>query len=103
MSKVAAAILAQFPQELAQLRSGVVAQLDLLGSELGALAVGKRIGSAEDVVEERERGFELEVMGGASARGSPPRRTPPPSSRGKVSRTKPSAAAQAIIFSQARR
>jgi hypothetical protein len=30
---------------------------------------GKRIGSVEDVIEEGERRFDLEVMGGASAAG----------------------------------
>ena len=30
---------------------------------------GKRIGSVEDVIEESDRRFDLEVMGGASAAG----------------------------------
>ena len=47
----------------------MVAQLGFLGGELGSVAGGKRIGSVEDVIEESERRFDLEVMGGASASG----------------------------------
>jgi hypothetical protein len=39
MSKVASAIFTQLTQQLAQLRSGVITQLDFLGSELGSRAV----------------------------------------------------------------
>ena len=46
----------------------MVAQLGFLGGELGSVAE-KRIGSVEDVIEESERSFDLEVMGGASAAG----------------------------------
>jgi hypothetical protein len=45
----------------------MVAQLGFLGGELGSVAAGKRIGSVEDVIEESERRFDLEVKGGASA------------------------------------
>ena len=68
MAKVAAFLLSQFAQQLAQLGRGMVAQLGFLGGELGSVAAGgKRIGSVEDVIEESERRFDLEVMGGASA------------------------------------
>ena len=35
-------------------------------------ATGKRIGGGNELVEERERGFDLEVMQGASPENSPP-------------------------------
>jgi hypothetical protein len=69
MAKVALFILAQFAQQLAQLGGSVVAQLGFLRGKLRGLAVGKRIGGSEDAVEEREGGFNLEVMGGAAAAG----------------------------------
>ena len=69
LAKVAAFILAQFAQQLAELGRGMVAQLGFLGGELGSVAVGKRIGSVEDVIEESERSFDLEVVRGASAAG----------------------------------
>jgi hypothetical protein len=47
----------------------MVAQLGFLGGELGSVAVGKRIGSVEEVIEESERSFDLEVVGRASAAG----------------------------------
>ena len=43
MAKVAAFILAQFAQQLAQLGRGVVAQLGFLGSELWRKKLGKGI------------------------------------------------------------
>ena len=36
-------------------------------------APGKRIEGGNDLVEERERGFDLEMMRGASPENSPPR------------------------------
>jgi hypothetical protein len=44
-------------QHLSELGSGMVAQLGFLGGELGSVAIGKRIGSVEDVIEESERSF----------------------------------------------
>ena len=67
VSKVAAAILAQLAQELAQLRSGVVTQLGFLGRELGSRALGEWICGTQDVIEQREGRFNLEVMGSAPA------------------------------------
>ncbi len=64
VSKVAATILTQLAQELPRLRSGVIAQCDFLGSEIGAL--GERICSTKDVIEQRKGCFNLEVTGGAS-------------------------------------
>ena len=57
MPKVAGFILAQFAQQLAELGGGMVAQLGFLGGELGSVAVGKRIGSVEDVIEESSAGL----------------------------------------------
>ena len=54
MSKVAAAILTQLAQELPQLRSGVITQFDFLGREIGSRALGERICSTKDVIEQRE-------------------------------------------------
>ena len=54
------------------------------------------------MIEESERRFDLEVMGGASAAGRLLIELPYPF-RGKVSRTRPSAAAHAMILSQVRR
>jgi hypothetical protein len=76
--KVTGSILAQFAQQLSELRSGMVAQLGFLGRELGSMAVAKRIGSVEDVIEESEGSFDLEVVRGASAAGRLLMRTPLP-------------------------
>ena len=54
--------MGQFAQQLAELGGGMVAQLGFLGGELGSVAVGKRIGSVEDVIEESERRFDLEAL-----------------------------------------
>ena len=43
VAKIAAFILAQFAQQLAQLGRGVVAQLGFLGGELWRVTVGKGI------------------------------------------------------------
>jgi hypothetical protein len=67
VSKVAAALLAQFAQELSQLRRCVVTQLGFLGREFGSRALGERICRAQDVIEQREGRFNLEVMGSAPA------------------------------------
>ena len=69
----------------------MVAQLGFLGGELGSVAVGKRIGSVEDVIEEGESSFDLEVVRGASAAGHLLIELPTLST-GNVSRTRPSAA-----------
>ena len=45
----------------------MVTQLGFLRGKLGSLAVGKRIGRAENTIEKRESGFDLEVMGSAAA------------------------------------
>jgi hypothetical protein len=49
---VASAILPQLAQKLTQLESDMIAQISLLRSELGSLAVGKRIGRTENAIEE---------------------------------------------------
>src|SRR4029077_12801862 len=67
VSKVAAALLAQVAQELSQLRRCVVTQLGFLGREFGSWALGERICGAQDVIEQREGRFNLEVMGSAPA------------------------------------
>ena len=67
VSKVAAALLAQFAQELSQLRRGVVTQLGFLGREFGSRALGERICGIQDVIKQREGRFNLEVMGSAAA------------------------------------
>jgi len=63
VSKVATAILAQLAQELPQLRGGVVTQFDFLRREFGSRAFGEWICSTQDVIEQREGCFYLEVMG----------------------------------------
>jgi hypothetical protein len=45
----------------------MVAQLGFLGSELWPMTPGKGIWRTEDVIEEGEGSFDLEVMRGASA------------------------------------
>jgi len=50
-----------------QLRSGVITQLDVLASELGSLALRERICSIQDVVEQREGRFYLQMMGSTAA------------------------------------
>jgi hypothetical protein len=57
-----------------------------------------QISDWEDVTEESKRRFDLEVMGGDFGRGSPPHQNSPTLSEGKVSRTRPSAAVQAMIL-----
>ena len=52
---------------MAQLRSGLITQFDVLASELGSLAFRERICSTQDVVKQREGRFNLEVMGSAAA------------------------------------
>ena len=54
------------------------------------------------MIEESERRFDLEVMGGTSTAGRLLMNSPT-LSEGKVSRTRPSAAAHAMILSQVRR
>ena len=71
VSKIAAAILAQLAQELPQLGGGEITQLDFLGREFGSRAFGKRICSAQDVIEQREGCLYLEVMGSTSAASRP--------------------------------
>jgi hypothetical protein len=65
MSKVAVALLAHLAQELPQLGSGVITQLDFLRRKFGSHALGEWICGIQDVVEQREVRFNLEVMGGA--------------------------------------
>ena len=67
VSKVAATALAQFAHELSKLRRCVVTQLGFLGREFGSRALGERICGAQDVIEQREGRFNLEVMGSAPA------------------------------------
>ena len=67
VAKVAGFILAQFAQQLAQLGRGVVAQLGFLRGELWRKTLGKGIWRIENVIEEGERSFDLEVMRGTSA------------------------------------
>lgn len=101
MPEVAAFILAQFAQQLAQLGRGVVAQLGFLGCEFGSRALGERICGAQDVIEQREGRFNLEVMGSAPA-ASRLLVELPALSDGKVSSARPSASAHAMSFNQVR-
>ena len=67
VSKVTMSILAQLAQELAQLGGSVITQLRFLGRELGCRALGEWICGTQDVIEQREGRFNLEVMGSAPA------------------------------------
>ena len=89
----------QVAQELSQLRRGVVTQLGFLGREFGSRALDERICGAQDVIKQREGRFNLEVMGSAAA-ASRLLVESPALSDGKVSRARPSAAAQAMSFNQ---
>ena len=51
----------------AQVRSGLITQLDVLASELGSRAVGERICNPQHVIGQRERRFNLKVVRGAPA------------------------------------
>jgi hypothetical protein len=62
VSKVAKAILAQFAQELPQLRGSVITQFGFLRREFGSWALGEWICGTKDVTEQREGRFNLEVM-----------------------------------------
>ena len=63
----AGAILVQLAQELSQLRRSVITQLRLLRREFGSRALGEWICGTQDVIEQREGRFDLEVMGSAPA------------------------------------
>jgi hypothetical protein len=54
VSKVAAAILTQRTSQLAELRSGMMAQFDFLRPEFGSCAPSKRICGTQDLIEERK-------------------------------------------------
>ena len=68
VSKVTAAILAQLAQGLPQLRGRVITQLDFLGREFGSRAFGEGICGTQDVIEQREGRFNLQMMRGVRPR-----------------------------------
>jgi len=103
VSKVATAILTQLVQELPQLRGSVITRLDFLGREFGSCAGGEWICGTQDVIEQREGRFNLEVMGGAPAASRLLVELARSARDGKVSRASPSVAAHAIALSQVRR
>ena len=80
----------------------MVTQLGFLGREFGSRALGERICGAQDVIEQREGRFNLEVTESAPA-ASRFLVEPPALSDGKVSSARPSAAAHAIALIQVRR
>ena len=52
------------------MRGSVVTQLDFLGREFGSRALGEWICSIQDVIEQREGRFNLEVMMGSAPAAS---------------------------------